>query len=210
LLLDAAMTGECGSKQGRSAEGRADQHGAGPAHPLTLLLWLDADRFASLADDMNLDKLNTQREVVRNERRQTSENEPYGKVELRLPELMYPEGHPYHHPVIGSHEDLEAAQVSDRVGVFKSLYVPNNRRLGAAGDFTPDEGKSWTRPYFGGIPRAEVKAAPEAPPAKLTKLVRETIEDNVKLPKVVMAWHSPARFADGDAELDLLATILDS
>jgi zinc protease len=208
-MFDAWMEAEGGSNNAWTSEDRTDYHSVGPAHSLKLLLWLDADRFGSLADNMNLEKLNAQREVVRNERRQTSENEPYGKVELRLPELLYPEGHPYHHPVIGSHEDLEAALVDDVVGFFKRWYVPNNASLVVAGDFNPDEVKSWVQTYFGSIAKGEVKAAPAVTAAKLTKVVRETIEDNVKLPKVIMAWHSPAHFAAGDAELDLLATILE-
>ncbi|MEZ4306566.1 MAG: pitrilysin family protein [Polyangiaceae bacterium] len=209
-MFDAWMEAEGGANNAWTSEDRTDYFSVGPAHSLKLLLWLDADRFAALADDMNLEKLNAQREVVRNERRQTSENEPYGKVELRLPELMFPEGHPYHHPVIGSHEDLEAAQVTDVVSFFKRWYVPNNCSLVVAGDFAPDEVKGWITTYFAGIPKGEVPAAPAATDAKLDKVVRETIEDNVKLPKVVMAWHSAARFAPGDAELDLLSTILDS
>src|SRR5689334_2171293 len=155
-MFDAWMEAEGGSNNAWTSEDRTDYHSAGPAHSLKLLLWLDADRFATLADNMSLEKLNAQREVVRNERRQTSENEPYGKVELRLPELMYPDGHPYHHPVIGSHEDLEAAQVTDVVGFFKRWYVPNNCSLVVAGDFNADEVKSWVQTYFGGIPKVEL------------------------------------------------------
>ena len=208
-MFDAWMESEGGSNNAWTSADRTDYFSVGPAHTLKLLLWLDADRFASLADDMTLEKLNAQREVVRNERRQTSENEPYGKVELRLPELLYPEGHPYHHPVIGSHEDLEAAQVTDVVSFFKRWYVPNNLSLVVAGDFDPAEVKGWIATYFGGIPKGEIQEPPEVPAAKLTKVVRETIEDNVKLPKVVMAWHSPAHFAKGDAELDLLSSVLE-
>ena len=207
--FDAWMEAEGGSNNAWTSEDRTDYFSVGPAHTLKLLLWLDADRFGSLADDMTLEKLNAQREVVRNERRQTSENEPYGKVELRLPELMYPDGHPYHHPVIGSHADLEAAQVTDVVSFFKQWYAPNNCSLVVAGDFNPDEVKGWISTYFGGIPKVEIKQPAEVPAAKLTKVVRETIEDNVKLPKVVMAWHSPANFAKGDAELDLLSSVLE-
>jgi predicted Zn-dependent peptidase len=157
---------------------------------------------------MDKDKLDAQRDVVRNERRQTSENEPYGKVELRLPELLFPEGHPYHHPVIGSHEDLQAASVGDVTSFFKRWYVPNNASLVVAGDFDPAKVRSLIERYFGGIPSTPVPAAPAATSPKLKGVVRETIPDNVKLPKVVMAWHTPARFAPGDAELDLLSVVL--
>ncbi|WP_437726884.1 M16 family metallopeptidase [Sorangium sp. So ce861] len=207
--FDAWMEAEGGWNNAWTSEDRTAYHEVAPAHALPLLLWLEADRFASLADSMDTAKLNTQRDVVRNERRQTSENEPYGKVELLLPSLMYPKGHPYHHPVIGSHEDLQAATVDDVTAFFRRWYVPNNVSLVVAGDFDPQKARDTIERYFGGIPGRPVPAATAPPPVKLSGAVRQTIEDNVNLPKVVMAWHSPARFAPGDAELDLLATALE-
>ncbi|WP_437959301.1 pitrilysin family protein [Sorangium sp. So ce119] len=207
--FDAWMEAEGGSNNAWTSEDRTAYHESAPAHALGLLLWLEADRFSSLADSMDLAKLNTQRDVVRNERRQTSENEPYGKVDLVLPSLLYPKGHPYHHPVIGSHEDLQAATVDDVKAFFRRWYVPNNVSLVVAGDFDPQEARDVIERYFGGIPGQPVPAPTAPAPVKLNGVVRETIEDNVNLPKVVMAWHSPARFAPGDAELDLLATTLE-
>jgi len=208
-MYDAWMEAEGGSNNAWTSEDRTDYFDVAPAHALPLLLWMEADRFSSLDDDMDLPKLNAQRDVVRNERRQTSENTPYGKVELRLPELMYPPGHPYHHPVIGSHEDLQAATVDDVTGFFRRWYVPNNASLVVAGDFDPKVVRGMIERYFGSIPAAQVPAAPAAPPVRLKSVVRETITDNVQLPKVVMAWHSPPHFGPGDADLDLLAAILD-
>ncbi|WP_437969969.1 pitrilysin family protein [Sorangium sp. So ce260] len=207
--FDAWMEAEGGWNNAWTSEDRTDYHEVAPAHALPLLLWLEADRFASLADSMDAAKLNAQRDVVRNERRQTSENEPYGKVELLMPSLMYPKGHPYHHPVIGSHEDLQAATVDDVTAFFRRWYVPNNVSLVVAGDFDPQKARDAIERYFGGIPGRPVPATTTPPPVKLSGVVRQTIEDNVNLPKVVMAWHSPARFAPGDAELDLLATALE-
>lgn len=207
--FDAWMEAEGGSNNAWTSADRTAYYEVAPAHALPLLLWLEADRFASLADDMDLAKLNTQRDVVRNERRQTSENEPYGKADLRLPELLYPEGHPYHHPVIGSHEDLQAATVDDVTAFFRRWYVPNNVSLVVAGDFDPQAARALIERYFGGIPARPVPAARPVPPVTLKGVVRETLPDNVNLPKVVMAWHSPAHFAPGDAELDLLATVLE-
>jgi predicted Zn-dependent peptidase len=173
------------------------------------MLWLEADRLSSLGDDMTQAKLDAQREVVRNERRQTSENEPYGKVELRLPELLWPEGHPYHHPVIGSHEDLVAASVGDVKAFFARWYVPSNASLVVAGDIDPTDVRANVERYFGWIPSHPVPPAPAPPPVvKLSSVARETIPDNVNLAKVVMAWQSPAHFAPGDADLDLAATVL--
>ena len=129
----------------------------------------------------------SQREVVRNERRQTSENTPYGKVELRLPELLYPEGHPYHHPVIGSHADLEAATVTDVKEFFARHYDPANASLVVAGDFDPNKAKATIERWFGTIPSRGAPADPGAPgfsdaKTTLTSVVRETIEDDVELP----------------------------
>ncbi len=208
-MFDAWMEAEGGWNNAGTSEDRTDYYEVGPSHSLPLLLWLEADRFASLGKEMTLDKLNAQRDVVRNERRQTSENRPYGKVELRLPELMYPEGHPYHHPVIGSHEDLQAATVDDVKGFFARWYVPNNASLVVAGDFEPARVKEVIETYFGSLDAGEVPKAPAASEPRLTSVVRETIPDTVELPKVVMSWHSPARFTPGDAELDLASVILE-
>jgi zinc protease len=207
-MFDAWMESEGGWNNAWTSEDRTDYFDVGPAHALPLLLWLEADRFSSIGKEMNEAKLNAQRDVVRNERRQTSENRPYGKVELRLPELLYPEGHPYHHPVIGSHEDLQAAAVSDVKAFFSRFYVPNNASLVIAGDFDGQKARASIKELFGSIPAAAVPKAPPGGEVKLGKVVRETLTDNVKLPKTVMAWHSPARFSAGDAEMDLAGVIL--
>jgi zinc protease len=207
-MFDAWMEAEGGSNNAWTSEDRTDYFDIGPSHSLPLLLWLEADRFSSLGQEMTQTKLDAQRDVVRNERRQTSENQPYGKVELRLPELLYPKGHPYHHPVIGSHEDLQAANVDDVKAFFSHWYVPNNASLVVAGDFDPVKVREDVTRLFGSIPTAQVPSEPKAGTPVLTGVVRETIPDNVKLAKIVMAWPSPARFAQGDAELDLCAEIL--
>ncbi|MEP7121838.1 MAG: pitrilysin family protein [Byssovorax sp.] len=207
-MFDAWMETEGGFNNAGTSEDRTEYYDVGPSRSLPLLLWLEADRFASLGKEMNDDKLKAQRDVVRNERRQTSENRPYGKVELRLPELLYPEGHPYHHPVIGSHEDLEAASVPDVKAFFDRFYVPNNVSMVVAGDFDPAQARAQIVALFGALPRAVVPPAPTGAPPRLTSVVRETLLDNVELPKTIIAFHSPARFAPGDAEMDLAAVIL--
>ncbi|MBK9264291.1 MAG: insulinase family protein [Polyangiaceae bacterium] len=207
-MFDAWMEAAGGSNNAWTSQDRTDYYDLGPSNTVDLLLWLEADRFASLADEMTLDKLNVQREVVRNERRQRVENAPYGKADLRLSELLYPVGHPYHHPVIGSHEDLQAATVDDVKAFFRRWYVPNNASLVVAGDFDPAVVKPLIEKRFGPLRNTPVPAAPAAPKVKLDKVVRETLKDNVELGKVMMAWHSPARYAPGDAELDLLSLVL--
>lgn len=207
-MFDAWMETEGGWNNAWTSEDQTDYFDVSPAHALPLLLWLEADRLSSLGNDMTLDKLNAQRDVVRNERRQTSENQPYGKVELRLPELLFPPDSPYHHPVIGSHEDLQAATVDDVKSFFSRWYVPSNASLVIAGDFDPSQARLLVDRDFAWIAAGSAPQPPAVPPARLDRVVRETIEDNVQLPKVVMAWPSPDRYAPGDAELDLVRVIL--
>lgn len=212
-MFDAWMEGAGGWNNAWTSEDRTDYYDVGPPSSLDLLLWMEADRLRDLGPLMTLEKLNAQRDVVRNERRQTSENTPYGKVELRLPELMYPAGHPYHHPVIGSHEDLEAATVEDVKQFFSKHYDPANASIVVAGDFNPAAVKPRIDALFGSLPSRAAPHDPGAPgfsdtKTTLTKVERETIEDNVELDKVVIAWQSPKHFGPGDAELDLLSLAL--
>jgi predicted Zn-dependent peptidase len=211
--FDAWMEGAGGWNNAWTSNDRTDYYDVGPPSSLDLLLWMEADRLRDLGPLMTLEKLDAQRDVVRNERRQTSENTPYGKVELRLPELLYPPGHPYHHPVIGAHADLEAATVDDVKGFFAKYYDPANASLVVAGDFDAARTKARIEQLFGSIASRGVVPDPGAPgfsdtKTTLTSAVRETIEDNVELEKVVMAWQTPKHFGPGDAELDLLATAL--
>ncbi len=210
-MFDAWMEKEGGSNNAWTSQDRTDYYDVGPSHILPLLLWMEADRASELGRQITQDKLDTQRDVVKNERRQQVENQPYGKAELVLPELLYPAGHPYHHPVIGSHEDLEAASVADVRAFFAENYVSANSSLVVAGDFDPKTAMPLVEKYFGAIPAAKAPARAAAPPpVKLDGEKRQTLEDNVSLPKVIMAWHSPAHFSPGDAELDLFAAVLTS
>lgn len=213
--FDAWMEGGGGWNNAWTNQDRTDYYDVGPPTSVDLLLWLEADRLRDFGPLMTREKLDAQREIVRNERRQTSENTPYGKVELRLPELLYPKDHPYHHPVIGSHEDLEAATVDDVKAFFARHYDPANATLVVAGDFDPAKAKARIEQWFGTIPSRGATPDPGAPGfsdtrTTLASVVRETLEDDVELPKVVMSWQSPRHFGPGDAELDLLGTALGS
>jgi predicted Zn-dependent peptidase len=207
-MFDTWMEAEGGSNNAWTSEDRTDYYDIGPSHSLPLLLWLEADRMSALGQEMTKEKLDAQRDVVRNERRQSYENRPYAKAGLRLPEMMYAEGHPYHHPVIGSHQDLQAATVDDVKSFFARWYVPNNASLVVAGDFDPAKVKPEIERLFGWMPRAATPPEPAAAPPQVKGVLRETMLDDVKLPKIIMAWHSPKHFAPGDADLDLLALIL--
>ena len=211
-VFDERMEAAGGSNNAWTSEDRTDYYDDAPAGAVGLLLWLEADRMRDVGPLMTKEKLDLQRDVVRNERRQANENQPYGIIELRIPELLFPEGHPYHHTVIGSHEDLEAAQVEDVKAFFATYYDPSNASLSVAGDFDPKQTMDEIQAWFVTIP-SRGKPADLAPtfdpaPTMLKSVVRETVEDNVELARTTMAWQAPKHFAPGDAELDLLADVL--
>ena len=208
-MFDAWMEAAGGANNAWTSEDLTDYHELGPPASLPLLLWLEADRLETLGREIDGPKLDLQRDVVRNERRQSIENVPYGKVELRMPELLWPDAHPYHHPVIGSHEDLESASVDDVRRFFDKYYVPANAALVVAGDAKASEVEELVAKLFRPIPGGSrpARAEPKAPP-RLGKVVRETLEDRVELPKLVMTFHAPPKLAPGDADLDLFAAIL--
>ncbi len=209
--FDAWMEAEGAWNNAWTSEDRTDYYVVGPSHVLPLFLWLEADRMAALGAEIDQVKLDLQRDVVRNERRQTSENTPYGLVELELPKLLYPPGHPYHHPVIGSHEDLQAASVADVRSFFARFYVPNNASLVIAGDFDPVAAEAMVRQHFAGIPRGadpHAGRAPVAPPAPAHVRDIVKVTDRVDQPRVHFAYQTPAHFQADDAALSLLGTVL--
>ncbi|MDP8999481.1 MAG: insulinase family protein, partial [Myxococcota bacterium] len=211
--FDAWMEGAGGHNNAWTAEDRTDYFDIAPPTALPLLLWLEADRMRDLGPLIDQEKLDLQREVVRNERRQSIENRPYGIEELELPKLLWPETHPYHHPVIGSHEDLEAATVADVKQFFATWYDPSNASLVVAGDFDPQGARELVDRWWGGIPSDRKPTEPGVagftdPHTTLAGVVRETVSDNVELAKVTIAWQAPRHFAPGDAELDLIASVL--
>ncbi len=214
-MFDAWMEQSGGWNNAWTNNDRTDYFDVAPPGTLPLLLWLEADRLRDLGTFMTKEKLDAQRDVVRNERRQSFENRPYGKVELRIPELLYPANHPYHHNTIGSHEDLEAASVTDVKDFFATWYDPANASLVVAGDFDVNATLKQIKEQFGAIPSRGVPKDPGAPgfddqKTTMTAAVRETMEDHVELPKVFMAWQAPKSFSKGDAELDLVGSILSS
>lgn len=206
--FDQLMEAGGGSNNASTSSDRTNYFSSGPASLLPTLLWLDADRLEDLGRMMDQVKLDKQRDIVRNERRQSYENRPYGRAELKIQDLMFPAGHPYHIPVIGTHEDLEAATVADVKEFFANYYVPNNAALCVAGDFDPATIKPLIAGLFGTLPRGAQPERRSAGPVHLDSVRHATMLDQVQLPMVAMAFHSPAQFADGDAEMDLVAAIL--
>ncbi len=178
-----------------------------PSNALELPLYLDSDRMGYLLDSMSAEKVDGQREVVKNERRQRYENAPYGLAWENIYKNLYPEGHPYNWTTIGSMADLDAASYNDVVSFFKTYYVPNNASLVIAGDINPKETLKLVEKWFGKIPAG--KPVPPLNPvsAKLNEEKIVTIEDNVQLPRLYMAWITPPFFDPGDAEMDILSSI---
>jgi zinc protease len=175
---------------------------------LELALFLDSDRMGYLVDAMTPQAVDAQRDIVKNERRQSYENRPYGMTSLVLDENLYPAKHPYHWPTIGTMADLSAASYEDVVHFFKTYYAPNNASISIGGDIDVEKTKALVEQWFGEIPRGEPIPLIEAPPAYLSQEKRLAFEDRVQLPRLYMAWLSPVQFAPGDAELDILANIL--
>jgi zinc protease len=179
-----------------------------PANQLELALWLESDRMGYLLDTLDQPKLSNQQDVVRNERRQSTENAPYGLVEEELFHQLFPAGHPYYASVIGSHADIQAAKLDDVRDFFSRYYAPNNASLAIVGDIDVAQTKALVAKYFAAIPRG-----PAVPPVTVTtppisKERRSVVADKVELPRVYMAWLTPPIFSQGDAVGDLTARIL--
>ena len=179
-----------------------------PSEQLPLALWLESDRMGWLLPALTDEKLKNQQDVVRNERRQRYENRPYGMVWVWLFENLYPEGHPYNVPTIGKHEDLEAATMADVQTFFKTWYVPNNATITLAGDFDRDEALGLVEKYFGDIPRGADTTPVLDKPASLSEETVVRKEDKVPHAKVWMAWLTPKLYAEGDAEMDIVSSLL--
>ena len=205
---DALMEAAGGTNNASTSEDRTNYVETGPSNLLETFLWLEADRLANLADGMTTEKVDLQREVVKNERRESYENRPYGKADLAISEQMYPENHPYHHPVIGSHADLSAATAEDVKAFFRTYYVPSNASLVVAGDFAPARAREMVERTIGRIPRSPEPSHSSPAPASLQAEKRLILPDAVKLERVMLAWHSPESFGPGDAECEVLASFL--
>ncbi|GJG85822.1 zinc protease [Gemmatimonadetes bacterium T265] len=181
-----------------------------PSNQLALALWLEADRMARLLPAMTQDKLDTQRDVVKNERRWSMDNQPYGTWWERLPALAYPEGHPFHHSLIGSMTDLDAASLDDVRQFFATYYTPDNAVLTVAGDFESGEAKRLIEELYGPIPRG-VGRPPLPPmelPATFGRTLREEVADDVQLPRVLLAFRIPPFGTEAHYVAEMAAAVL--
>ncbi|HET9943512.1 MAG TPA: pitrilysin family protein, partial [Terriglobia bacterium] len=179
-----------------------------PSNQLELALWLESDRMGYLLDDLTEGSFRNQQDVVRNERRESVENRPYGPVEENVSHLMYPKDHPYYANVIGSHADIQAAQLKDVKAFFKQYYTPNNASLAIVGDIRKAEALALVEKYFGSL-----KRGPDIPVVKVTTPTiteerRAVVKDRIELPRLYMAWIAPPLYTDADALADISADIL--
>src|SRR6266849_3843421 len=179
-----------------------------PANSLELALFLESDRMGYLLDSMTPKTVDAQRDVVKNERRQSVENRPYGIAEVVLGELLYPDGHPYHWPVIGYMEDLTAASYDDVVAFFKKYYAPSNASLVVAGDLKVAEARRLVEKWFGDVKPGPSPEPMTIPGVALSGVQKKTITDRVQLPRLYLAWLTPRHFEPADAALDMVADVL--
>jgi zinc protease len=179
-----------------------------PSNQLELALWLESDRMGFLLDQIDARKLENQCDVVRNERRQVIENAPYGLIQEALFHQIFPKDHPYYASIMGSHADIESAQIEDVRKFFQLYYAPNNASLAIVGDIEPEKAKKLVGKYFDPLPEGK----PVPPPLKTTPPItserRATVGDQVELPRVYLAWITDPIFSQADAECDLTAKIL--
>jgi zinc protease len=197
-----------GINNGSTSPDRTNYWELVPSHALELALWLEADRMGGLLHAITDTQLEAQRGVVMNERRQSYENRPYGLASETLLAALYPQSHPYSWPTIGSMADIAAATLDDVHHFFRTYYAPTNATLAIAGDVSAGSVRDMVERYFGDIPRGPDVPRAQHEPVALDTERRLLLEDDVKLPRLYMAWHSPAAFDDGDAALDAASAVL--
>jgi len=204
-LLEAAGANNNAS----TADDRTDYYEAGPVTALPLMLWLDADRMGWFLPVMDSAKVNAQRDIVKNERRQSYENQPYGMAEDVIPKLMFPAGHPYSWPVIGSMSDLSAASLDDVRDFFRKFYAPNNATIAVVGDVKREEVLALVTKYFGSVPRGPAIQHPVPAPAKtLASDTMVVLEDAVQAARLQYLFPTVRSWSPDDAPLRVAAYIL--
>ncbi|MCC2956861.1 insulinase family protein [Massilia sp. IC2-477] len=179
-----------------------------PSNQLELALWVHADRMGYLLDVIDHKALKNQQDVVRNERRQTVEEEPYGLVHEALAHALFPKGHPYYASIIGSHADIQNAKLEDVRQFFASYYGPNNASIVIAGDIDKAKTRALVERYFGSFRRSPPVARPKVVTPPITSERRVVVHDRIELPRVFMGWLTPPAYQPGDAELAVAAEIL--
>src|SRR4051812_29794110 len=179
-----------------------------PSNQLELALWLESDRMGYLLDVVDQASFANQQDVVRNERRQSIENQPYGIVEETMFHTLFPKTHPYYADVIGSHGDIQAAKLDDVKNFFKTYYAPNNASLAIVGDFDKAATKKLVEKYFGPFKQGQPVPKPNVETPKITAERRAIVKDRVELPRVYVAWLTSPIYKPGDADADIASAVL--
>jgi len=207
-MHDKLTEGVGGNNNGSTTNDRTNYFENIPSNYLESTLWMEADRMGFLLDTLDLAKINAQRDVVKNERRQSYDNQPYGRVIEIFAAAMFPKGHPYSWPVIGSMTDLSAASEEDVKAFFRLYYAPNNSTIAIVGDFDPAQAKAWITKYFGDLPQGKPVERPNVAPAKLDGNKRLVYEDRVQVPRLYIQWPSVGTKNDDDTALSVMSSIL--
>ena len=207
-LHDKLTEGVGGNNNGSTTTDRTNYYENVPSNYLESALWMEADRMGFLLDTLDLAKLNAQRDVVKNERRQSVDNQPYGRVGEIFSAAMYPKGHPYSWSVIGSMTDLSAASEDDVKAFFRLYYAPNNATLAVVGDFDPVKAKAWIQEYFGDLPQGKNVERPKVALGKLDESKRLVYEDRVQIPRLYIQWPTVGVKNEDDAALSVMGSIL--
>lgn len=206
--FDTWLEGAGANNNGSTTVDRTNYYIDGPSSALELMLFLESDRMGYLLDTMTPARVDGQRDVVKNERRQSYENRPYGMAELELDAMLFPPGHPYSWSTIGSMADLSAASHEDVQEFFRTYYAPNNASLVIGGDIDPVKTRALVEKWFNEIPRGK-PVLPVAPPAAmLTSVTKKTMTDRVQLPRLYLGWLTPGTYRPGDAALDVVSSLL--
>ena len=204
---DRLTEGVGGSNNGTTSRDRTTYYETVPSNYLETALWLESDRMGFLLDTLDIQKLNAQRDIVKNERRQRMDNQPYGLVDEIVSNTLYPAAHPYSWDVIGSMADLTAASETDVKDFFKLYYAPGNAIVSIAGDFQPPQAKALVARYFGAFPRGGAIVRPAAPPVTRDRETRLVYEDRVQVPRLVIVWPTVGRQSDDRFALRVLDQI---
>ena len=207
-MFDEWLEAAGGNNNGSTNTDRTNYYEDIPNNALELALFLDSDRMGFLLDEMSQEKLDGQRDVVKNERRQRYENSPYGMFWVMLFDALYAPTFPYSWPTIGSMADLSAASQDDVKEFFRTYYAPNNASLAIAGDIEIPATKAMVEKWFGEIPKGKNVPQQDRTVPVLNEEKRIMFDDRVQLPRLTMAWLSPASLTPGDAEMDLLSSVL--
>jgi zinc protease len=207
-MHDRLTEGVGGNNNGSTTNDRTNYYEVVPSNYLESALWLESDRMGFLLDKLDEAKFKAQRDIVQNERRQGTDNQPYGRANEILTTALYPESNPYSWPVVGYIADLQKAGVDDVKDFFRTYYAPSNATIAIVGDFDPAQAKTWVTKYFGDLSRGGAITRPKVTPVTLSSEKRLTFEDRVQVPRLYIQWPSAGSDNDDSYALQFLGQIL--